>query len=72
MRFREDATYNLQGLRFFDEKDALIFEIGRQESNWMQEVALAEDERIIGFISLGSESEAASQYDFQVMIAKLT
>jgi hypothetical protein len=28
MRFREDNDFNLQGLRFFDEKDALIFEIG--------------------------------------------
>ena len=70
MRFREDSDNNLQGLRFFDEKDALIFEIGKHESNRMQEVLLAEDERIIGFISRSGSGEAL-QYDFQLMIAKL-
>ncbi len=70
MRFNEDKDYNLQGLRFFDEKDALIFEIGKHESNRMQEVLLAEDERIIGFISRGSVS-GAFHFDFQLMIARL-
>ncbi len=53
MRFYESNDFNLQGLRFFDKKDALIFEIGKNENNRMQEVLLAEDERIIGFISRG-------------------
>jgi hypothetical protein len=70
MRFYENSDFNLQGLRFFDEKDALIFEIGKHESNRMQEVLLAEDERIIGFISRGSGS-GAFHFDFQLMIAKL-
>ena len=54
MRFSEDSNNTLQGLRFFDEKDAMFFEIGKHESSRMQEVLLAEDERIIGFISRGS------------------
>ena len=58
MRFFENNDFTLQGLRFFNEKDALIFEIGKNESNRMQEVLLAEDERIIGFISRGSEGSA--------------
>jgi len=28
MRFRDDGDNNLQGLRFFDEKDAMFFQIG--------------------------------------------
>ena len=70
MRFFENNDFNLQGLRFFDEKDVLIFEIGKHENNRMQEVLLAEDERIIGFISRGSAG-FAFQHDFQLMIAKL-
>ncbi len=51
------AVYNnsslcLQGLKFFDEKDNLIFEIGKQhESYLVKEVLLQENERIVGFES---------------------
>ncbi len=44
--------YPLQGLKLFDEKDNLIFEIGKQ--NWsysVKEVLLQENERILGFES---------------------
>ncbi len=42
----------LQGLKFFDEKDNLIFEIGKQDESYVvREVLLQENERIVGFES---------------------
>jgi hypothetical protein len=42
----------LQGLKFFDEKDILIFEIGKKDESYVvREVLMQENERIVGFTS---------------------
>ena len=69
LRFRNDGDYNLQGIRFFDEKNTMIFELGKFDSNMFKVTEIAEDERIIGFWSRGSDSQAC---DFRLIIAKLT
>ncbi len=40
----------LQGLKFFDEKNVLIFEIGKQDKDFLlKEILLQENERVVGF-----------------------
>jgi alpha-D-ribose 1-methylphosphonate 5-phosphate C-P lyase len=52
MVYNETDEPTLQGLKFFDEKNVLIYEIGKQhESYLVKEVLLKEDERIVGFWS---------------------
>ena len=74
MSFSKQSDYSnakLLGFRFFDEKDALIFEIGQQERHFYEEVLLAEDERIVGFTSRAEGATTACHYNFRLMIAKL-
>ena len=68
MRY-DDSNLNLQGMRFFDENNTMIFEIVKFDSNKVKVVEIAEDECIIVFLSRGDDAYA---YDFQLMIAKLT
>ena len=71
MRYRNNNANNLEGLRLFDEKNTMIFELGKFDSNMFKVTEIAEDERIIGFWSRGSDGGAYA-FDFQLMIAKLT
>jgi hypothetical protein len=59
-------------LKFFDKKDILIFEIGKQDENYLvNEVLLQENERIVGFESTKWGEDEAAHCDFQFMIATL-
>ena len=50
MMVYNDSDYSLQGLKFFDEKNVLIYEIGKHDKSYLvKEVLLKEDERIVGF-----------------------
>ncbi len=52
MALYNDNNFYLQGLKFFDEKDNLIFEIGKKDKRYLvKEVLLQENERIVGFES---------------------
>jgi hypothetical protein len=67
-----NSNFCLQGLKFFDEKDNLIFEIGKQDERFLvKEVLLQENERIIGFESRKHSDDRAIHNDFQFMIATL-
>mgnify|MGYP006973773610 CR=1 FL=1 len=64
------AAFSLQGLKFFDEKDNLIFEIGKKDHRHLvKEVLLQENERIVGFES--KDGSFARHYDLQFVIATL-
>ena len=66
------SNFYLQGLKFFDEKDNLIFEIGKQhESYLVKEVLLQENERIVGFESKKRWDGLATHHDLQFMIVTL-
>ncbi len=70
MAVYNDSGFPLQGLKFFDEKDNLIFEIGKKDERFLvKEVLLQENERIVGFES--SKGDYARHYDFQFVIATL-
>ncbi len=68
-----DSNFCLQGLKFFDEKDSLIFEIGKQDYRFLvKEVLLQENERIVGFESRKwREDGYAGHFDLQFVIATL-
>ena len=52
MAVYKDCNFFLQGLKFFDEKNVLIYEIGKHDKSYLvKEVLLKEDERIVGFWS---------------------
>ena len=58
-------------MKFFDEKDNLIFEIGKQHKRYLvKEVLLQENERIVGFESTKDKGDAI-HFDLQFMIATL-
>ncbi len=65
--------YTLQGLKFFDEKNVLIYEIGKNVKKYLvKEVFLKEDERIVGFWSRNCEDDGYAVHDdLQLMIATL-
>ena len=72
MAVYNDSYFSLQGLKFFDEKDNLIFEIGKQhESYLVKEVLLQENERIVGFESKKWDDRYAIHSDLQFVIAPL-
>ena len=63
---------SLQGLKFFDEKNVLIYEIGKHDKSYLvKEVLLKEDERIVGFWSTKRLDGYAGHFDLQLMIATL-
>ena len=65
-----ESYCSLQGLKFFDEKNVLIYEIGKHDKSYLvKEVLLKEDERIVGFWS--RKGGYAIHHDFQLMIATL-
>ncbi len=67
-----NSNYYLQGLKFFDEKDNLIFEIGKKDKSYLvKEVLLQENERIVGFESRKHSDGLAIHYDLQFVIATL-
>ncbi len=67
-----DRDFCLQGLKFFDDKDNLIFEIGKQDKSYLvKEVLLQDDERIVGFESIKGSDGYARHYDLQFVIATL-
>ena len=71
MAVHKDNNFSLQGLKFFDEKDNLIFEIGKQDKRFLvKEVLLQENERIVGFESR-KEHGRARHFNFQFVIATL-
>ena len=41
MRYANDGDQTLQGMRFFDEKNTMIFELGKFDSNKVKEVEIA-------------------------------
>ncbi len=60
-----NSDFCLQGLKFFDKKDNLIFEIGKQDVRYLvKEVLLQENERIVGFESRKWGDGCAIHYDF--------
>ncbi len=62
--------YTLQGLKFFDEKNVLTYEIGKHDESYLvKEVLLKEDERIVGFWS--RSDGYAIHGNLQLMIATL-
>ena len=73
MMVYNDSDYPaLQGLKFFDEKNVLIYEIGKHDKSYLvKEVLLKEDERIVGFWSTKNWDGSAGHYDLQLMIATL-
>ena len=71
MRYRNNNANNLEGLRLFDEKNTMIFELGELGGIKVKVAEIAEEERIIGFWSRGEDAFAVA-YDFQLMIEKLT
>ena len=72
MAVYNDSDFSLQGLKFFDEKNVLIYEIGKHDKSYLvKEVLLKEDERIVGFWSTKWLDGKAAHYDFQLMIATL-
>ena len=67
-----DNDFSLQGLKFFDEKNVLIYEIGKHDKSYLvKEVLLKEDERIVGFWSTKWKDGLATHFDLQLMIATL-
>ncbi len=63
MMVRKD-NHALQGLKFLDEKDNLIFEIGKQYQSYLvKEILLQENERIVGFESTKYRDGYAIHYD---------
>ncbi len=67
-----DSNFGLQGLKFFDEKDNLIFEIGKKDESYLvKEVLLQENERIVGFESRKYQDGYAAHFDLQFVIATL-
>ncbi len=47
-----NGTTGLQGLKIFDKKNNLIFEIGKEDRRFqVKELILEENERIVGFVS---------------------
>ncbi len=73
MAVLKNSDFCLQGLKFFDEKDNLIFEIGKQDKSYLvKEVLLQENERIVGFESKKwREDGYAGHFDLQFVIATL-
>ena len=73
MMVHNNESYSaLQGLKFFDEKNVLIYEIGKHDKSYLvKEVLLKEDERIVGFWSTKWKDGFAAHFDFQLMIATL-
>ncbi len=73
MVVHNDTDYfPLQGLKFFDEKNVLIYEIGKHDKSYLvNEVLLKEDERIVGFWSRKWKDGVAVHRDLQFMIATL-
>ena len=52
MMIFNNGNYGLQGLRFFDDKDNLIYMVGKNDANFIvKEVMLEEGEQIVGFAS---------------------
>ena len=52
MAVHKDNNFSLQGLKFFDEENVLIYEIVKYVKSYtVKEVLLKEDERIVGFWS---------------------
>ena len=72
MAVLNDSDFCLQGLKFFDEKDNLIFEIGKKDKSFLlKEVLLQENERIVGFESTKGDDGQARHFDLQFVIATL-
>ena len=72
MMVRNSSDFALQGLKFFDEKNVLIYEIGKHDKSYLvKEVLLKEDERIVGFWSTKRLDGLAIHDDLQLMIATL-
>ena len=49
MRYFGTTTNNLQGMRFFNEKNTMIYAVGQFAGIKVKVVEFTEDERIIGF-----------------------
>ena len=72
MVINNSNDFPLQGLKFFDEKNVLIYEIGKHDKSYLvKEVLLKEDERIVGFWSTKYFHGYAGHCDLQLMIATL-
>ena len=70
MAVLNNGYYILKGLKFFDEKDNLFFEIGKQNKrSLVKEVLLRENERSVGFES--TRGFDAIHSDLQFVIATL-
>jgi hypothetical protein len=70
MAVNNDKYLALQGLKFFDKKDNLIFEIEKKDNRHLvKEVLLQENEKIVGFES--KDGSFARHYDLQFVIATL-
>ena len=51
MTYSYDNLFNLQSMRFFDEKNTMIFELGKFKTTLVKVAEIAENECIIGFWS---------------------
>ncbi len=70
--YNDGYNFPLQGLKFFDEKDNFIFEIGKQDERFLvKEVLLQENERIVGFESTKWRDGYAGHFNLQFVIAAL-
>jgi hypothetical protein len=72
MMVYNSSDFPLQGLKFFDEKNVLIYEIGKNDEKYLvKEVLLEEDERIVGFWSTNYIDGYAIHSDLELIIATL-
>jgi len=52
MAMFNNGNFGLQGLRFYDNRDDLFYQVGKFDSNFLvKEVLLEEGEQIVGFAS---------------------